>query len=385
MKKLEVLSITGYPVIAGILLSWCFLLFPFLLSAQEKMLADKVAYYPRVIRLQHSGSFNGRLIASFDSGNTGSIYQSTDEGVTWNPVYNLSENTPPRNCCSELYEVPAQLKDVAAGTLFWATSVGTDRTPRTDCSIRIYKSTDHGLSWDYHATGVNGVAGLWEAEFAIDNKGRLLMFYSSEEHKASGFNQLIAHRVSTDGGYNWSKEVVDVAMNDNKKRPGMPTVIKLPDSTYVMCYEICGLNCDTYIRKSEDGSNWGDPAFLGTRVESAEGHHFSHAPTIAWANDGSANGKLLVIGQVLKKNSDNAIAENNGKVFMVNSNGGSGLWTEVPVPVITRSDGSNPCENYSSQLLPSRDGKTVLELALKGKGGVCRLFYNNGSLTGKDQ
>lgn len=352
------------------------LLLPCLIAAQ-KMLADKVAYYPRVIRLQNSGAHNGSLIASFDNGNTGVFYESKDDGLTWHYVSGLTENTPPRNCCSELYEVPKQLPNVAAGTLFWATSVGTDRTPRTNCSIRIYKSTDHARSWSFYSTAVSGTSGLWEAEFAVDNKDRLLMFFSSEEYKSAGYNQVIAHRISKDGGLTWGNDVKDVAVNDNNKRPGMPTVVKLPNGSYIMCYEVCGLNCDTYIRTSPDGCNWGDAANIGTRVESKAGNHFSHAPTIAWANDGTPNGKLLVIGQVLNKNSDNSVAANNGKVFMINSNNGAGLWTEIAAPVASASDGSNPCENYSSQLLPSADGKKVLELALKKINGNCRLFYNS--------
>lgn len=345
------------------------------------MLADKVAYYPRLIRLQHSGTpYNGHLITSFDNGNKGTFYESTDNGATWRFLSTITENTAPRNCCSDLYEVPKQVGKMAAGTLFWATSVGTDRTPRTNCSIRIYKSTDHARSWDLHSVAVSGHTGLWEPSFTIDIKGRLIMFFSSEEYKSAGYNQIIAHRISTDGGRTWSEDVKDVAVNDNNKRPGMPTVVKLLNGNYIKCYEVCGLNCDTYIRTSHDGYNWGNATDLGTRVESMDGNHFSHAPTIAWAKNKTSKGLLLVIGQVLNKNSDNSIAVNNGNVFMTNDNNGIGLWKELPAPVASFSDGKNPCENYSSQLLPSADGKKVLELALKKINGECRVFYNTGSL-----
>lgn len=347
----------------------------------QTMLADKTAYYPRIIRLQNSGAdYNGVLIASFDKGKTGSFYESTDSGKNWIPVSSLTENTPPRNCCSELYEVPQPLNKLAAGSLFWATSVGTDQTPRTDCSIRIYKSEDHARTWQYYSTAVEGKIGLWEAEFIVDDKQRLLMFFSSEEYKAEGYNQIIAHRISTDGGLTWSADIKDVAMNDNIKRPGMPTVAKLPNGMYIMCYEICGTGCDTYIRFSMDGNNWGDAKDDGIRVESTAGNHFSHAPTIAWAEDGTKNGVLLLIGQVLNKNSDNTIAGDNGKVFMVNRNNGKGLWTEVKAPVASPSDGKNPCENYSSQLLPLMNGTEVLQLALRKLNGACRLYYEAGDL-----
>lgn len=344
-------------------------------SFAQTMLADKVAYYPRSVRLQ-----NGTLIASFDNHNNGAFYESKDNGKTWDSVSTIKESTPPRNCCSELYEVPKQLNKLKAGTLFWATSVGTDQTPRTNCSIRIYKSDDQARTWQFYSTAVEGKTGLWEAEFIVDDKNRLLMFFSSEEYKAEGYNQIIAHRVSTDGGLTWSEDVKDVAVNDNTKRPGMPTISKLPNGTYIMCYEICGNNCDTYIRYSKNGNDWGDAKDLGIRVESTNGNHFSHAPTITWVDDGTKNGVLLLIGQVLNKNSDNTIADNNGNVFMINRNNGKGLWTEVKAPVASPSDGKNPCENYSSQILSLSNGKQVLQLALKKVNGACRLFYGTENM-----
>ena len=41
----------------------------------QTMLADRVAYYPRLVQLQ-----NDNLIASFDNGSTGAFYKSTDNG-----------------------------------------------------------------------------------------------------------------------------------------------------------------------------------------------------------------------------------------------------------------------------------------------------------------
>lgn len=350
----------------------------FFLSLQtafsQTMMTDKVAYYPRLVQLQ-----NDNLLASFDNGNTGMFYESKDSGITWDSISSIKETTAPRNCCSELYAVTSNIKNLKAGTLFWATSVGTDQTQRTNCSIRIYKSDDTAHTWNFYSTGISGTIGLWEPEFAIDSKKRLVMYFSSEEYKAQGFNQIIAHRTSTDGGKTWSDDVKDVAVNDNIKRPGMPTVAKLLDGRYIMCYEVCGNNCDTYIRYSKNGNDWGDAKDLGVKVESTNGNHFSHAPTVTWFDDGTKNGVLMLIGQVLNKNSDNTIADNNGNVYMINRNNGEGLWTEVAAPVASFSDGKNPCENYSSQLLLLNNHK-VLGLALKKVNGACRLFYNTNNL-----
>lgn len=350
--------------------------------ARTLLAPDRVAYYPRLIRLQHSGVANGRLIASFDNGNTGAIYESTNEGSSWQSVGNITETTPPRNCCSGLYEVPQQLGATAPGTLLWATSVGTDQGSRGPSSIRVYRSADMGRTWSFLATAVSGTTGLWEAEFGVDNQGRLIMYFSSEEYKAQSYNQVLSHRVSTDGGLTWSPDVMDVGVADNAARPGMPVVRRLPNGSYVMTYEVCGTRgCDAYIRTSPNGTDWGDPTNLGTRIESTAGHHFSHAPTVSFAADGTPNGKLLAIGQEMRNNSDNRVADLNGKVIMVNTNNGVGPWTEIAAPVEVPGARDNPCPNYSSQVLPSADGTSLLEIALDFSNGECRAFYNTGSIT----
>ncbi len=349
-------------------------------AAQTALPLNRPTYYPRVIRLAH-GSAKGRLLASFDVGKAGAIYESPDNGRTWQPVAEVTETTPPRSCCSGLWEVPQPLGATAAGTLFWATSVGTDQGGRGPCSIRLYRSLDGGRSWAYFSTPVSGFIGLWEPEFNVDAQGRLVVYYSSEERKAAGYNQMLAHKVSADGGLTWGEEVLDVGLNDGRQRPGMPIVRRLPDGRYLMSYEICGLGCDAYVRTSPDGVRWGNLVDPGTRVESTAGHHFAHAPTVAWApQKGNPNGQLLLIGQLLLNNADNAVAADNGRVYMVNAQNGAGPWTEVPAPVPVPDAKDNPCPNYSSQLLPAADGLTVLEVALRFVGDKCQAFYQTAAL-----
>ncbi len=40
------------------------------------------------------------------------------------------------------------------------------------------------------------------------------------------------------------------------------------------------------------------------------------------------------------------------------------------------------CQNYSSPLLPSADGRTLLQIATGWDGSVCRPYFATGSLTG---
>lgn len=343
-------------------------------SAQETLLEDVTSFYPRLVRLAANGSANGRLIASFDVIGVGHIYQSTNDGLSWSQIATISESQYANTCCSELYELPQTLGSTAAGTLFWAVSAHDGPAP-ANRAIKIYKSTDQGNNWSYFSTPVTGLTGLWEAEFIIDDYGRLVMFYASEEHKGSGYNQLIAHKVSTDGGATWGAEAIDIGIADNNQRPGMPTVSKLPNGDFVMVYEICGptYNCDAFYRTSSDGVAWGSPTNVGTRIESVSGNHFSHAPTVTWIDNGTTNGELLVAGQVLRNGSNSEVAQ-NGRTYMVNSTNGAGPWAERAAPLFTPSDGTNPCGNYSTQFVSRSGGTEIIQLANK----ECRVYSGIG-------
>jgi hypothetical protein len=135
-----------------------------------------------------------------------------------------------------------------------------------------------------------------------------------------------------------------------------------------MTYEVCGgSNCDAFIRTSSDGVNWGVPSNMGTRIESTSGNHFAQTPTVRWYNDGSANGRLLVTGMVLRRNADNGVAAGNGQTFMFNTNNGVGLWTEGATPQAAATNGgSDVCNGYSTQLLSSTNGAQLYELVNVG-------------------
>jgi hypothetical protein len=142
-----------------------------------------------------------------------------------------------------------------------------------------------------------------------------------------------------------------------------------------MVYEICGstYNCDTFYRTSSNAVSWGAPDNIGTRIESVSGHHFSHAPTVTWIDNGTANGELLVAGQALRDSGGNEVAR-NGQVYMVNSTNGNGLWAERIAPLFTPSDGNSPCSNYSSQFVASNGANQVVQLANRD----CRMYAASG-------
>ncbi|NEW73476.1 sialidase family protein [Streptomyces rhizosphaericus] len=355
-------------------------------KTDPKPLRDGAGLYPRAIRLEHSGKDNGRVLASTvvpGGGNgIGAIQESTDGGANFNQVGTIADPASADGkglCCSVLYELPQRVGDMPAGTLLWAASFGQD-VPKADrhMSIRVFKSTDVGRNWSYLSTVATApnANGLWEPEFSIDAEGNLVCHYSDETDPRHS-QKLVA--VRSRDGVSWDGPHDTVASAPVSDRPGMAVVRKLPNGTYVMTYEICSddpkFSCVVHYRTSSDGWDWGDPANLGTRPQTADGKYFKHAPTLAWAPEaGNPQGKLLLVGQVMY-NADGSKAEGSGRTVWTNSKGGEGAWKEIPAPVAVKSDKIDFCPNYSSSLLPSADGHQLLEIATDYDGGVCRPYH----------
>jgi hypothetical protein len=105
-------------------------------AAQAKQTGGQLLYpgaasYPRVIRLEHSGSANGRIMASVgtvvNGDGVGIIFESTDGGASFTQVGAVRdpEAAGARGmCCASLYELPRPVGDMPAGTLLWAGSTG---------------------------------------------------------------------------------------------------------------------------------------------------------------------------------------------------------------------------------------------------------------------
>jgi len=358
------------------------------------------ALYPRVVRLQHNAvaSVNGTLVASFTTfpagGGSGQqdIYSSPDG----NRFVRLSSITDPLFsrglCCGTLYELPVTIGSMPAGTLLWAGSVGGD-TPSQPMQLRIYRSADAGVSWTYLSNCATGSVprsggGLWEPEFTIAGDGSLVCYYSDETKPPN--SQLIAQVHSTDG-INWSAPVNVVQTNPQccaADRPGMPGIVRLPSGTYFLSHELCGpAGCTVFFKTSPDGLDWGDPGNVGQRVETANNQWFQHTPTVAWVPSGAQNGTLLVTGQIFVNNGQ--ADARNGRVILANSSAdGSGAWTPIDAPVAIvnppQSLAGNFCQNYSSPLLPSADGRTLLQFATDfttvAGSQRCLAYFANGAI-----
>jgi hypothetical protein len=368
------------------------------------------ASYPRVIRLEHSGGSNGMLLATFSHSGVGTqkgsfpIYRSTDGGRQWSvgPIGTVTDSVHGWDLDGPtLYELPQAEGSLPAGTLL-AAGTAWNRKDYTQQAVEVFTSTDQGASWSYRSScaSESGMAdtqghGIWEPEFTVASNGNLVCYFSDERPSVSGYPQVLAHVTSTDGGATWSSEVYDVAVQDNVQRPGMASVVKLPGGSYAMAYEDCKAGydpdtaCSVYVKASPDGLSW-NPGNLGYLAQTSDGRHFLHTPQLAWSPAGGPEGTLLLSGQRLVHGMDGAITvqKESGSVLLANTNLGKGMWTETTAPVVVDPTGGydageTSCPGYSSPILPSADGSTVLYLAgTHLSNGKCQVGFGTEAAPG---
>lgn len=333
--------------------------------------------YPRVVRLQHSGAANGTYLSSsvaFPADRphgVARIYSSTD-GRTYRNIATISDSTASRGiCCGTLYELPARVGNLPAGTLLWSASFGGDNHPASQpMVIRVWSSTDQGRTWRFLSTlaTASNAGGIWEPEFAIATNGRLVAYYS-DETDADHSQKLV--QVTSANGVDWTAPADIVAVPNRADRPGMPGVRRLPDGTFVMTYEICGptYSCAAFLRTSRDGLRWGAVSAAGIRPATANGTHFRHTPTIVLKGS-----TIVLIGQVLV-NSGGTAQTGNGGAILVGTLGGAWTQRTAPVTVAGPVVGSpGPVQNYSPSLVFSADGRTLVEVTTADKAGLSTVY-----------
>ena len=282
------------------------------------------ASYPRVIQIKQYAPMKGQLLATFSQGGFPifnpaagktalDVNVSTDGGQTWKFLSTIIEGTPAP------YD-PGQRGFVTKGT------------------------------------------PVWEPYLYQDSKGRLVAFYSDERYKKDGYNQLLAHRVSADGGKTWGAEVYDVAIPDGLVRAGMTVVTQnTRTGKFFMSYEMVGLpgypieprSNPAHFRTSTDGDNFGDPKDRGTLIQD-RWRQFSWAtPFIVWSPWPAPNGTLIASGRAIMRFLDGQV----GNGLMINRNNGEGLWTLIETPIHY-----TPPDGYSQTMIPLGDGQAILQM-----------------------
>ena len=311
-------------------------------------IADGQAY-ATVVVLKHQGKStdNGRMLLAYEGNGWDGvpIWESVDHGSSWQFVGNAKDpmvTDAQRPRCEmhwqpHLTEMPRTEHGIAAGTVLLSASTVCQQPPPgrgTDSMhLRLFTSGDFGRSWKYVSTYADapGAEPVWEPHLLILDDGTFVEFYSDETHKPQGYNQLLGHKVSKDGGKTWGPLVFDVALPGGVERPGMVIIDRLPDHRYVYNFEdVDGpIQMQVHLKFSKDGLNWGDPQDRGTPVQALSGRFPRSTPNVFWFPIGGPKGIIAVIsGSMEGPGKDEA-----GNAIFWNNNLGVGPWWEAPTPV----------------------------------------------------
>lgn len=338
-------------------------------DAVGERIADGTGYASVARVTQGPAADRGRLLMVFEQDGMAGIplWESRDEGVHWRFLTNVTDQSHGGDAHWQLrwqpnlVELPRATADLPAGTLLLsANATRNDERGRVHVEdLQMYASVDGGRTWRYRSSIVRGGGrpedkdnkGVWEPNVHLLDDGRLVAYYSSEQHKAEGYNQLLAHKVSSDGGRSWGAEVWDVAIPGGVQRPGMAIVTRLGDGRYAMTYEnIDGpRNGQVFIKFSRDGLDWGDPRRHGEPVMTLSGFWPSACPVVQWFPQGGPEGVIVVSAQRAGGGGDEG-----GRAFYWNNASGRGPWWEVRAPVQKRS--GNIHAGWTQALLARGDG-----------------------------
>ena len=326
--------------------------------------------YVTVTRIEHgSPGDKGRLLMAFEQHGMDGIplWESRDNGDHWRFLLNVVDQQHAGDkrwqlrWQPHLTEIQRASGDLPAGALVLsANATGNDPQGRVfEEDLQVYTSTDSGKTWHYRSSVVKGGGhpedkdnkGVWETNIHVLDDGRMVAYYSTEQHKADGYNQALAHKVSDDGGKHWGKEVLDVAIPGGVQRPGMAIVTRLSDKRYAMTYEnIDGPNNgQVFIKFSRDGLDWGDPQRHGEPVMTLSGFWPAACPVVTWFPVGGPEGVIVVSAE-----RGGGGAEEGGRDLYWNNASGRGPWWEVRAPVQKRT--GNIHAGWTQALLLRDDG-----------------------------
>lgn len=318
-------------------------------TARGRLLAQGVGYCS-VVRLvdQSDQSRDGRVLLVFERKGMGGIplYQRDPGRSQWRFVGNVTDQAHAGKPDWQLRWQPnitvltRASGPLPAGTVLLAANAtrSNDKGQVVAEDLELYASPDGGRTWHYRGSIVQGGGrpedkdnhGVWEPNIRILGNGLMVAYYSSEQHKAQGYNQLLAHKVSRDGGRTWGSEHIDVAIPGGVERPGMAVVTHLPNGQYVMSYEdIDGpQNGHVYLKFSKDGLDWGNPADRGTPVQTQAGAWPAATPIVEWLPVGGSDGVLVVLAGRAGGGGDPG-----GRTMYWNDDLGRGPWWEAAAPV----------------------------------------------------
>jgi hypothetical protein len=319
--------------------------------------------YPRCICLEHNGDKNGTLLATMECYTNEKpvfpIYESNDNAESWHYLSGVEDTQTGYGCRFQphLFELPCDMGNLAEGTILCAGNIIPDDFSST--ALHLYKSSDAGKTWGFMSEIIVGGLALvelekghrpvWEPFLLNSPDGKLYCYYSDERYMdTKKYNQLMAHKISEDGGYTWGEEKIDVAFPDGILRPGMPIVAYLPNKKFIMVYEMVNQDrIPVYFRISDSMDDWGDPEFMGNPVIGVDGSYPTGTPYVIWIPQGGENGTILVSGRGYSH-------------IFANSDMGNGFWEKMDS--LVEVDNNYSFSGYSQCLLSLKGGKQILNL-----------------------
>nr|WP_238355833.1 exo-alpha-sialidase [Kribbella sandramycini] len=313
------------------------------------------------------------------------IKRSTNDGRSWKTIATVEdgqsgEGRPsPVKWTPSLLELPQRIGRYPAGTILLAGLVWDPAKALAE--VQVWRSPDHGRSWKYVGVAQQSSADkrpIWEPFLYVAANGKLVMHFSDERDPAH--SQKLSQIVSPDGGDRWGPVTDVVAAPPQHLRPGMPIVTRLPNGRFVLSYELVGapIAADAMIKESTDGINWGDPADLGRRPQTADHRYLASYPYVVWAPGGGPRGQLILsAGYSIDSREPKQTPEQLQSALVSYDLGKT--WHRMHLPFKPKEcDGTL----WGASLLPSKDGRQLRLDSPAGRPGSthCGVFAGQANV-----
>ncbi|KAG4435913.1 hypothetical protein IFR05_008607 [Cadophora sp. M221] len=258
------------------------------------------------------------------------IYKSVDGGESWKEISKVTDqvNGWGLRYQPDLYVLPARVGKFPAGTILCSgNSIPTDLSLT---KIDVYASRDKGYTWEFVSSVAsggaaipnNGIPAIWEP-FAMYYKGQVILYYSDQRDPRYG--QKLLHSTSKDL-LSWTADVDDVVSSRYTDRPGMTTVVQLPNKKYMMTYEFGGgptvvgtaYKFPVYYRINDNPLEFNKSVSIP--IYTNDKRQPEGSPKVVWSPVGGVNGTIIVS------------CGTASQVFINQALGDVNAWRTVPTP-----------------------------------------------------